>query len=370
MHTIAMKTTLRGRLYLPMALKQAAQFHTSVVRPATPFLHLAARAHQQETQHFMKQSRLSVVNHSPSLELLKSSEVDPFKKVVANQTGPGKALVSSPENKDVRLAKINGETINVPRFSSGEASHGVRPSSINSDTLSGRLNAGSGDAPAAGALNSKLTRPIPIVENGHRNEQPPYVPRTLLDDGDDFPLPSDLEALKFGGGYTTVRADRFVRLVNSLQEAKAESKVLRKELRQLQEEEEDRVAARIRAVKRERALEGDTTLPFLLIALVSILVVFEVRAAYQSKTKFSEDANRSSPPSPSTESSSNSWVLSPTYPTHEGPPSTTSFASALPSERLSQPIRSSVSTTQVNQLAKEHKNSSMQATLSSWLWKQ
>lgn len=77
-----MRAILIRRFQVPPAPAAAglsiAQFHTSSIRQAIPLFALAARANSRETLHFSKSSGLSVVNHSPTLELLRSSEVDPF----------------------------------------------------------------------------------------------------------------------------------------------------------------------------------------------------------------------------------------------------------------------------------------------------
>ncbi|PSK56532.1 GATA type zinc finger protein asd-4 [Elsinoe australis] len=53
-------------------------FTTTPPRPATPFFLLAARSNVRETQHFTSRSGLGVTNHSPAIEAIKASEVDPF----------------------------------------------------------------------------------------------------------------------------------------------------------------------------------------------------------------------------------------------------------------------------------------------------
>lgn len=74
-----MPARLKPTILASLSKHQRASFSNSVARHATPFFQLTARANAQETQHFLRASKLSVVNHSPNLELLKSSEVDPFK---------------------------------------------------------------------------------------------------------------------------------------------------------------------------------------------------------------------------------------------------------------------------------------------------
>lgn len=55
---------------------QRCGLHTSRVHHAIGLFAVAARAHARETQHFARASRLNVVNHVPTLEAIKSSEVD------------------------------------------------------------------------------------------------------------------------------------------------------------------------------------------------------------------------------------------------------------------------------------------------------
>ncbi|KAF2096750.1 hypothetical protein NA57DRAFT_58640 [Rhizodiscina lignyota] len=60
---------------------QCRHFHPSPPsRALSPLFALQALANSRETQHFNKASGLSRVDHSPNLELLRSSEVDPFKR--------------------------------------------------------------------------------------------------------------------------------------------------------------------------------------------------------------------------------------------------------------------------------------------------
>ncbi|KAG8630554.1 hypothetical protein KVT40_002173 [Elsinoe batatas] len=53
-------------------------FATTSSRPATPLYMLAALSQSREAQHFTKRSGLGITNHSPAVEAIKSSEVDPF----------------------------------------------------------------------------------------------------------------------------------------------------------------------------------------------------------------------------------------------------------------------------------------------------
>ena len=71
-------------LRAPMAFSAAARtsllrsFHTSSVSRASILFALSSLSNSRETQHFNKLSRLSRVEHSPPLKLIKTSEVDPF----------------------------------------------------------------------------------------------------------------------------------------------------------------------------------------------------------------------------------------------------------------------------------------------------
>lgn len=56
-------------------------FHASPASSGiSPLFALQALANSRETQHFSKVSRLSRVEHSPNLEIIRSSEVDPFQR--------------------------------------------------------------------------------------------------------------------------------------------------------------------------------------------------------------------------------------------------------------------------------------------------
>lgn len=60
---------------------QCRHFHANPSsRALSPLFALQALANSRETQHFNRASGLSRVDHSPNLELLRSSEVEPFKR--------------------------------------------------------------------------------------------------------------------------------------------------------------------------------------------------------------------------------------------------------------------------------------------------
>ncbi|CAK4032904.1 Hypothetical predicted protein [Lecanosticta acicola] len=61
-------------------LQQTRHFSTSPRPQASLLFALGALSNSRETQHFNKISRLDRTEHSPSLKLIKTSEVDPFKK--------------------------------------------------------------------------------------------------------------------------------------------------------------------------------------------------------------------------------------------------------------------------------------------------
>lgn len=65
-------------LRTPVAAAGRRPFSTSAVRPASPIFMLSALSNSRETQHLNKLSRLSRVEHSPSLKLIQTSEVDPY----------------------------------------------------------------------------------------------------------------------------------------------------------------------------------------------------------------------------------------------------------------------------------------------------
>jgi len=68
---------------------QRRAFTSSKLRHAPPFFNLGATAAAKETQYFSKLSGHGVVNHSPALEAIKNSEVEPFKKVVSPEPTTG-----------------------------------------------------------------------------------------------------------------------------------------------------------------------------------------------------------------------------------------------------------------------------------------
>jgi len=76
-------------LRVPVASTGRRLFSTSPTRPASPLFMLSALSNSRETQHFNKLSRLSRVEHSPSLKLIQTSEVDPYPLPTPPQpTGP------------------------------------------------------------------------------------------------------------------------------------------------------------------------------------------------------------------------------------------------------------------------------------------
>lgn len=69
-------------------------FHTSTsLKSSSPLFHLAALSNSRESSHFRKVSKLSQVEHSPALQLIRSSEVEPF--------GAPKSIKSDEERKRV-----------------------------------------------------------------------------------------------------------------------------------------------------------------------------------------------------------------------------------------------------------------------------
>ena len=59
-----------------------SSFHTSTpVSSSSPLFHLAALSNARESRHFKNVSKLSQVEHSPNLQLIRSSEVEPFNGV-------------------------------------------------------------------------------------------------------------------------------------------------------------------------------------------------------------------------------------------------------------------------------------------------
>ncbi|KAF2158164.1 hypothetical protein K461DRAFT_299980 [Myriangium duriaei CBS 260.36] len=77
-------TMLRARpLFRPAqsavrAFTQARHLHNTPPAPATPIYMLSALSHARETQHYALRSGLGVTHHSPAIEAIKASEVDPF----------------------------------------------------------------------------------------------------------------------------------------------------------------------------------------------------------------------------------------------------------------------------------------------------
>lgn len=82
-------------------------FHPSPTSSGTsPLFALQALANSRETQHFNKASRLSRVDHSPNLEIIRSSEVDPFKKRV-----PPPPDTRQPLTVEEQQAKVKNDAV-------------------------------------------------------------------------------------------------------------------------------------------------------------------------------------------------------------------------------------------------------------------
>ncbi|GAB7343817.1 hypothetical protein MBLNU457_1787t1 [Dothideomycetes sp. NU457] len=68
---------------------QRRTFTASKLRHGPGFFNLGATAAAKETQYFSKLSGLGVLNHSPTLEAIKNSEVEPFKKKSGTESTTG-----------------------------------------------------------------------------------------------------------------------------------------------------------------------------------------------------------------------------------------------------------------------------------------
>lgn len=77
----------------------ARHFHISrTQQSSSPLFHLAALSNARESRYFKKASKLSQVEHSPALQLIRSSEVEPF---------GGVKVISTDESKDVGVKKVS-----------------------------------------------------------------------------------------------------------------------------------------------------------------------------------------------------------------------------------------------------------------------
>jgi len=70
------------------AIASRRSFSTTRSKAGSPFFALASLSNSRETQHLNKISRLSRVEHSPSLKLIQTSEVQPFKPSPAPTSTP------------------------------------------------------------------------------------------------------------------------------------------------------------------------------------------------------------------------------------------------------------------------------------------
>ena len=71
-----------------LAAGRQRSLHTSPQSRASILFALGALSNSRETQHFNKLTRLSRVEHSPPLKLIKSSEVDPFPLPTPSKPAP------------------------------------------------------------------------------------------------------------------------------------------------------------------------------------------------------------------------------------------------------------------------------------------
>ena len=91
-----------------------SSFHTSSsVSSSSPLFHLAALSNARESRHFKNISKLSQVEHSPNLQLIRSSEVEPFNGV--------KKIESEQDKAESDAARLIGERTSRAWLRSGDS---------------------------------------------------------------------------------------------------------------------------------------------------------------------------------------------------------------------------------------------------------
>ena len=126
----------RPRLLQRIRPQHSRPFHSTRVHNATPFLHLAALSQAKQTQHLLAKSGLSVVNHSPRLEAIRASEVDPF---AGRSTGLGAS--------DEKKGRVRGDEASVVEKASAARARG---------TSSGKAKTVGIQAPSLAGMTSEL----------------------------------------------------------------------------------------------------------------------------------------------------------------------------------------------------------------------
>lgn len=106
----------------PILPRNARFFHQSPASSVlSPLFALQALSNSRETQHFNKASGLSRVEHSPNLELLRASEVDPFKRKAVPPAVPNRPVSVEQQVKattsPLPKATTNIFTSNIPSTS-------------------------------------------------------------------------------------------------------------------------------------------------------------------------------------------------------------------------------------------------------------
>ena len=132
----------RLRLLQRIRPQHSRPFHSTRVHNATPFLHLAALSQAKQTQHLLAKSGLSVVNHSPRLEAIRASEVDPFE---GRRAGLGAS--------DGKERQARGDDAPVVETASAARARG---------TSSGRVKVVEIQAPNLAGVTSELPRGMPV----------------------------------------------------------------------------------------------------------------------------------------------------------------------------------------------------------------
>jgi hypothetical protein len=104
----------------PLAISSRHAFHISAPHSSSPLFHLAALSNSRESRYLKRTSKLSQVEHSPNLQLIRSSEVEPFGGV---RSIPGEA----------EGLPVGKRTITTPATSAASTSTTSTPSSTSTE---------------------------------------------------------------------------------------------------------------------------------------------------------------------------------------------------------------------------------------------
>ena len=188
-------------------------------RHASILFALSALSNSRETQHFNKATRLSRVEHSPALKLIKTSEVDPYP--LPEQARRGAASVSGAEKEEEGESRSGRDEINAAAGGSASAA---------SSSGAGIPSSGIGQAAAAGS------------GSGGDGKKPPEAESAMDEEDlepDEYDERAEQDALKAGKAVILEHIQTNRRLRQRMKEYKSQVKKLEGDALQKREALED-----------------------------------------------------------------------------------------------------------------------------------